>query len=78
MLLRSCALLLKGRGHTAGLVGPAWLDCLAELGRGSAPEPARALLEGPYRELAEIDVQAFSRSVTAWIRRARGPRRRAP
>ena len=76
MLLRSCALLLKGRRETAGLVGRAWLDCLAELGRGSAPEPGRALVHGPYREQADFDVQAFSRSVTAWIRRARRPRRR--
>ncbi len=76
MLLRSCALLLEGRCQTSGLVGLAWLQCLAELGRGFAPEPGRALVEGPYQEQADFDVPAFSRSVTAWIRRARRPRRR--
>ncbi len=81
MLLRSCAVLLNGRRQTAGLVGLAWLDCLKDLGRGAAPEPSAALLEGPYRERAEFDARAFSRSVAAWIRRARGagasrPRRR--
>jgi len=75
MLLRSCALRLKGRRKTAGLVGLAWLDCLAELGRGSAPEPSRALIEGPYQGQVDFNVEAFSRSVTAWIRRARRPRR---
>ena len=78
VLLRSCALLLKGRRGTAGLTGRAWLECLAELGRGSAPQPGRALIEGPYRERIDLDVPAFSRSVSAWIRRARRPRRSAP
>ena len=75
-LLRSCALLLKGRRAAAGLVGGAWLDCLAELGRGSAPEPARALIDGPYRERTEVDADALSHSVAAWVRRARRPRKR--
>ncbi|WP_446831347.1 DUF4381 domain-containing protein [Candidatus Foliamicus sp.] len=75
VLLRSCALFLRGRPETAGLVGRAWLDCLAELGRGVGPQPGGALTEGAYRERMELDAQAFISSVTAWIRRARAPRR---
>ncbi len=74
ILLRACALLLKDRGQVAGLTGEAWLECLRELGRGVSPAPEEALINGPYREHTELDVGAFSRSVAAWIKRARRTR----
>lgn len=73
MLLRSCALLLKGRRQAAGLTGRAWLDCLAELGRGKPAAPAGDLLRGAYRKHASVDAAALTRGVAAWIRRARKP-----
>ena len=76
MLLRSCALLLKGRGQAAGLTGEAWLECLTELGRGVCPAPEAALLQGPYKKNVDLDAGAFTGSVAEWIRRARKPPRR--
>ena len=73
MLLRSCALLLKGRGQAAGLTGEAWLECLRELGRGVCPAPEAALLQGPYKKNVDLDAGAFTGSVAEWIRRARKP-----
>ena len=71
LLLRSCALRLKGRGQAAGLTGEAWLECLRELGRGVCPAPEAALLHGPYKKNVDLDTGAFTRSVAEWIRRAR-------
>ena len=73
MLLRSCALLLKGRGQASGLTGEAWLECLRELGRGVGPGPGAALLHGPYKKNVNLDAGAFTRGVAEWIRRARKP-----
>ena len=77
MLLRSCALLLKGRRQVAGLTGGPWLDCLRELGRGRSPAPDELLLDGAYRRNVDLDGRALARSVGAWIRRARNPAGRA-
>lgn len=71
VLLRACALQLQGREEVAGLTGPAWIECLRELGRGACPSPEEALVQGPYQAHAELDARAYSRSVAAWIRRAR-------
>lgn len=71
VLLRACALKLEERAEVAGLTGGAWIECLRELGRGACPAPEEALVHGPYQPRAELDARAFSRSVAAWIRRAR-------
>lgn len=73
VLLRACALRLKDRAEVAGLTGSDWIDCLRELGRGACPAPEEALVHGPYQPRVELDARAYSRSVAAWIRRARSP-----
>ena len=73
VLLRACALKLKDRGEVAGLTGSAWIECLRELGGGACPAPEEALAHGPYQARADLDARACSRSVAAWIRRARRP-----
>ena len=73
VLLRACALRLKDRAEVAGLTGSDWIDCLRELGLGACPAPEEALVHGPYQVCVELDARAYSRSVAAWIRRARSP-----
>lgn len=71
VLLRACALKLKGRAEVAGLTGTAWLECLRELGRGACPIPGEILLHGPYQRRIDLDAGALARSVAVWIRRSR-------
>ena len=71
VLLRACALKLKGRAEVAGLTGAAWLECLRELGRGACPVPGEVLLHGPYQRHIDLDAGAVARSVALWIRRSR-------
>ncbi len=70
LLLRRVALSYHPRPQVAALIGERWLEFLETgLGDGRFRDgPGRALLEAPYRRVAEIDGEELLRLCNDWLR----------